>query len=72
MATMVPTLKPFMDAHRLTDITVVAEAGMLSENNKNEIEAPGLGFILGGRIRVVGQMRPARDARQPWWGPTQI
>jgi Transposase DDE domain len=49
-ATMVPTLKAFMTAHRLTDITVVADAGMLSENNKREIEAAGLGFILGNRI----------------------
>jgi hypothetical protein len=49
-ATMVPTLRAFMTAHRLTDITVVADAGMLSEANKREIEAAGLGFILGNRI----------------------
>jgi transposase len=53
-ATMVPTLKAFMAAHRVTDITVVADAGMLSEeNNKREIEAAGLGFILGNRITFV-------------------
>jgi hypothetical protein len=49
-ATMVPTLKAFLEAHRLTDITVVADAGMLSETNKREVEAAGLGFILGGRL----------------------
>jgi hypothetical protein len=49
-ATMVPTLTAFMTAYRLSDITVVADAGMLSENNKQEIEAAGLGFILGNRI----------------------
>lgn len=49
-ATMAPTLQTFMAAHRLTDITVVADAGMLSDNNKRQIEAAGLGFILGGRI----------------------
>jgi hypothetical protein len=49
-ATMIPTLTAFMDAHRLVDITVVADAGMLSDSNKREIEAAGLGFILGGRI----------------------
>ena len=49
-ATMVPTLQAFMTAHRLTDITVVADAGMLSDKNKREIEAAGLGFILGNRI----------------------
>ena len=49
-ATMLPTLQAFMAAHRLTDITVVADAGMLSEANKTAIEAAGLGFILGNRI----------------------
>ena len=49
-ATMLPTLTAFIDAHRLTDITVVADAGMLSDANKREIEAAGLGFILGNRI----------------------
>jgi hypothetical protein len=52
-ATMLPTLTAFMTAHRLTDITVVADAGMLSENNKREIEAAGLGFILGNRFTHI-------------------
>jgi hypothetical protein len=52
-ATMVSTLRSFMAAHRLTDITVVADAGMLSENNKREIEAAGLGFILGNRFSHI-------------------
>jgi hypothetical protein len=52
-ATMLPTLTAFMAAHRLTDITVVADAGMLSEANKREIEAAGLGFILGNRISHI-------------------
>jgi hypothetical protein len=49
-ATMVPTLTAFMTAHRLADITVVADAGMLYEVNKREIEAAGL---LGNRIGHV-------------------
>jgi Transposase DDE domain len=52
-ATMLPTLQAFMTAHRLTDITVVADAGMLSETNKTAIEAAGLGFILGNRIAHI-------------------
>ena len=36
-ATVLPTLQAFMAAHRLTGITVVADAGMLSENNKKAI-----------------------------------
>jgi hypothetical protein len=52
-ATMVPTLQAFMAAHRLTDITVVADAGMLSDANKAAIEAAGLGFILGNRFTHI-------------------
>jgi Transposase DDE domain len=78
-ATMLPTLQRFMAAHRLTDITVVADAGMLSEANKKAIEAAGLGFILGNRIAHVPyvvsewhQQNPAADIpdgltlTQPW------
>ncbi|GGU88418.1 IS1634 family transposase [Lentzea flava] len=31
--TMLPTIKAFMAAHRLTDVVVVADAGMISEKN---------------------------------------
>jgi hypothetical protein len=49
-ATMLPTLRRFRAAYRLRDITVVADAGKLSENNKREIEGAGWRFILGNRI----------------------
>jgi hypothetical protein len=49
-ATMLPTIMSFMAAHRLTDVTVVADAGMVSESNRKAIEAAGLSFILGARI----------------------
>ena len=80
-ATMLPTLQAFMTAHRLTDITVVADAGMLSEANMKAIEAAGLGFILGNRIAripyVIDEWRnkhPGVDVpdgltlTQPWPG----
>jgi hypothetical protein len=78
-ATMLPRLRRFMAAHRLTDITVVADAGMLSQNNKREIEAAGLGFIIGNRIAQIPyvisewhQQNPDTDVpnglilTQPW------
>jgi hypothetical protein len=49
-ATMVPTITAFMTAHRLTDVTVVADAGMVSEANRRAIEAARLSFILGAKI----------------------
>ena len=49
-ATMLPVINAFKAAHQLTDVTVVADAGMISEANQKAIEAAGLSFILGARI----------------------
>ena len=51
--TMLPVLEAFMAAHQLPDVTVVADAGMVSEANQKEIEAAGLSYILGARIPFV-------------------
>jgi hypothetical protein len=48
--TMLATITAFMAAHKLSDVTVVADAGMISDANKKAIEAAGLSFILGVRI----------------------
>jgi hypothetical protein len=76
---MIPTLKAFMAAHQLTDITVVADAGMISAANQQALEAEQLSFILGARIPdvpyVVAQWRRAHPDQdipdghiftQPW------
>lgn len=52
-ATMLPTLEAFMRAHGLSNITVVADAGMVSAQNKNAIEQAGLDFILGAKTPKV-------------------
>lgn len=49
-ATMLPVLREFMATHRLTDVTVVADAGMVSEANQVALQAVGLSFILGAKI----------------------
>jgi len=77
--TMLPVIESFMAAHDLPDVTVVADAGMVSEANQKEIEAAGLSFILGMKIPrvpyVVAQWRrehPGEDIpdghvfTQPW------
>jgi hypothetical protein len=51
--TMLPTIHAFMTAHRLADVTVVADAGMVSAAHQRAIEAAGLSFILGARIPGV-------------------
>jgi Transposase DDE domain len=48
--TMLPVIESFMAAHQLPDVTVVADAGMVSEANQKAIEAAGLSFILGAKI----------------------
>ena len=51
--TMQPVIESFMAAHDLADVTVVADAGMVSEANQKQIEAAGLSFILGMKIPHV-------------------
>ena len=48
--TMLPVIQAFMAAHQLPDVTVVADAGMVSEANQKAIEAAGLSSILGAKI----------------------
>ena len=48
--TMLPIIEAFQEAHQLQDVTVVADAGMVSAANQRAIEAAGLSFILGARI----------------------
>jgi hypothetical protein len=51
--TILPVIEAFMTAHQLPDVTVVADAGMISDTNRKDIEAAGLSFILGARIPFV-------------------
>jgi hypothetical protein len=51
--TMLPVIEAFMTAHQLPDVTIVADAGMVSEANQKEIEAAGLSYILAMRIPFV-------------------
>ena len=49
-ATMLPVINAFKAAHKLSDVTVVADAGMISEANQIALQAARLSFILGTRI----------------------
>jgi transposase len=78
-ATMLPVINAFKAAHNLTDVIVVADAGMISEANQIALKASGLSFILGTKIPflpdVVREWRdkhPGQDIddgqifTQPW------
>jgi Transposase DDE domain len=49
-ATMLPVINAFKAAHNLTDVTVVADAGTISEANQVALHAAGLSYILGARM----------------------
>jgi transposase len=48
--TLVPVLTAFQQRHGITDMVVVADAGMLSASNLNALEDAGFSFIVGSRI----------------------
>jgi len=51
--TMVPVIEAFKTAHGLEDVTVVADAGMISAGNQQALEDARLSFILGAKIPEV-------------------
>ena len=48
--TIVPIVKAFQQRHDITDMVVVADAGMLASGNLRELDDTGLRFIVGSRV----------------------
>jgi Transposase DDE domain len=48
--TILPIVKAFQQRHGITDMVVVADAGMLSSGNLRELDEAGLRFIVGSRV----------------------
>lgn len=48
--TLIPVLAAFQARHGVTDMVVVADAGMLSAANLNALEDAGFSFIVGSRL----------------------
>jgi hypothetical protein len=72
-ATMLPVINAFKAAHRLTDVTVVADAGMISEANQVALQAAGLSYILGARIPFLPDVvREWRDKHPGEAVPDQL
>jgi len=63
--TMVPTIAAFMAAHQLGDVTIVADAGMISAGNQKAIEDAQLSFILGMKIPDIPTSWRPGDASTP-------
>lgn len=47
--TLIPVITAFQERHQVTDMVVVADAGMLSASNLNDLEDAGLSFIVASR-----------------------
>ena len=72
-ATMLPVINAFKAAHQLTDVTVVADAGMISEANQVALQAAGLSYILGARIPFLPDVvREWRDTHPDEAVPDQL
>ena len=48
--TMLPVLKEFREKCKVKDLTVVADAAMMSEDNLGRLEKEGFKFIVGSRL----------------------
>jgi hypothetical protein len=48
--TILPMVKQFQERHSITDMVVVADAGMLSAGNLRELDEAGFRFIVGSRV----------------------
>ena len=49
--TMLPIVRSFVGRYELEDFVVVADAGMMSEDNIADLEANGMRYIIGARLR---------------------
>ena len=47
--TLIPVIETFKERHQISDLVVVADAGMLSAANLNALEDAGHRFIVGSR-----------------------
>jgi Transposase DDE domain len=66
--TMIPVIRGFVEAHGIAEVTVVADAGMMSEANLKDVEDAGWWFIVGGKLPEIpyaiaqwGRDNPGRE-----------
>jgi hypothetical protein len=68
--TLVPAIRAFTAAHQLPDVTIVADAGMISEANQKDIEKAGLSFMDRPQYSPgrTGPRILAQPSRSSWRG----
>jgi transposase len=67
--TIIPLVQQFVAAHGIAGVTVIADAGMMSEANLAEIEDAGWSFVIGGKLPevpyAIKQWRQANPDLEP-------
>lgn len=53
--TFIPTILALKEKHRIKNLTVVADAAMLSRNNMEELKKQGLNYIVGARLSNLSE-----------------
>jgi len=51
--TILPVMEAFRKRHGISNLTVVADAGMLSQTNLAELSRAGYGYIVGSRLHKI-------------------
>lgn len=54
--TMLPMIRAFQGAYNLDKVTIVADAGMFSADNKKAIVAAGLDYILSTKVPILPEV----------------
>lgn len=53
--TMLPVVRQFVEGYKLQDFIVVADSGLMTNDNVNELEQLGYKYIIGARIKAESE-----------------
>lgn len=63
--TMLPVVRQFVEEYDLHDFIVVADSGLMTNDNVNELEQLGYKYIIGARIKAESEMVKSWILEQP-------
>ena len=62
---MLPVVRQFVEEYDLHDFIVVADSGLMTNDNVNELEQLGYKYIIGARIKAESEMVKSWILEQP-------
>jgi transposase len=62
--TIIPVIKSLKEKHNIKQLTVIADAGMLSKDNLDKLESNNIHYVVGARIKKlnIGEIREIAKA----------